>query len=101
MRRKSRFFSNQLVTLGVLMCLLGVSLEVVVLAKQGPPPPPPVTAPCDSQCEWSDAFGYCGSLPLPACGLSKYCRGNPHAPTCSLCICVSPPGFPTQCDCWE
>lgn len=98
MRRRSRFISNQLVTLGVLMCLLGVSLEVAVLAKQGPPPPP-VPVPCDSRCEWSQGNNYCGAV-APPCGVhNTYCQGNPYLPICTACLC-SDPTLLGICDCW-
>ncbi len=99
MRRKSRFFSNQLVTLGILMCLLGVSLEVSTFAS----PPFQGVGGCPPQCPWQDANGFCGSDPPPDCGnMNNYCRGNPNLFVCNQCLCVSQPGEdPDDCFCWK
>jgi len=103
MRRKSRFISNQLVTLGVLMCLLGVSLEVAVLAKQGPPPPPPVTVDCDPQCDGNAPNGdHCGKNAPRFCGSMTYtCRGIPYNPHCTYCLCVTDLIVSTECNCMQ
>lgn len=100
MRRKSRFFSNQLVTLGVLMCLLGVSLEVSVFAS---PQQQPGVNGCPDPCPFADALGFCGAVPPPDCGnMNRYCWGNPNAPVCFVCLCIPVPGVnPDDCICWN
>lgn len=104
MSRKLSFVANQLVTLGVLLCLLGVSLEVSIFARpqEGEPGGGSVGG-CPPQCEFSDAVGYCGLNPPPLCGtMNGYCYGRPSSTTCNLCFCKQqhgPGSDPYDCFC--